>query len=1111
MKKLLLVSLCFLMLSITQVFAQNRTVTGTVKAKDDGLPIPGVTVKIKGTSLGTQTDNAGKYSLVVPNGSTLVFSFIGYTTQQLTPSGAVVNITLSSSSNQLGEVVVTGALGIKKQAREVAYATTRISGANADQTNVINPINGLTGKVAGLVIQQTNDGIDPSIKVNLRGSRSLLGNNNALFVLDGVPVSGSVIAALNPNDIADYNVLNGSGAAALYGSEASNGAIIITTKKGTADGKPVIVYTNSLQLQQVANLPKTQSSYGQYGGEGNYALYGFPPSTDFIDPVTGYGKFVPFENELWGPAFNGQMVTEGYYQPGGSGALLTVPYTAQKTNPVKAFFQTGVTEQNDVNYAQGDSKNSFNFDIQDAHVKGITPEDASDRISTRLGVSRTYGIFRVDLNTNYTRSTISTTGGLDYVGNNNLYANLLQFPSNLNINAPYFKDVNADSNSPGSWGTPSNYFSGYSTNPWWTVQNNRTNIQRDIFSGNMLLTLTPTKWLDAAYRVSDYFGSFNYKNTVAGVTFEPYAVNDGFAQDFGFDPTSFPNGIAPKVTDISGYGDGTTSIVNTAGAIPNFIPGNGTGMARLQGDATLNFHHKFDDFTTSLLVGNTIWEEKMNYSYDSEERLLIPGLYNQLYNEQTPTLYTATGTIRQVDFFGDLNVGYKDWAFLEATLRNDQDSRLAPSVNSFWYPSVKLSVVPTDIFPTMKNSVLDYMKLYVDDSRVGQVSLPPYSINPTFEITSGFPFSGLSGLGTSGTLYPPGLKPEQITEIEGGIDLGLFNDRINVKGDFYNTKSRNQTLSIATSPATGYNNSVINAGEVQNQGVEFSANAIIFQKGANSIGWTVGGNVSYNTNKVISLVDNQKQLTLGAAGSQADIVAVVGKSYPQIFTTDFVRDPQGHEVVDPVLGTGTVSPTLVDEGGATPKVNLGLNTGLSYKFVTLNIVAEYRGGAVIYNGIGPEMTFAGSDYFSSQAGRSIFIVPNSVIETSPGVYVKNTTVPTFNGGLNYWVEPGSPSTVGSTYVTSADFWKIREVSIDFKLDQFINRTGVIKGLTLGLDARNLFTFLPKSEMWGDPELSDASSTVASGNATGSSNSAANSTNYQLPSTRYFGAKLQVTF
>jgi TonB-linked SusC/RagA family outer membrane protein len=1086
------------MLSITQVFAQNRTYTGTVIDKADGTSMPGVTVLVKGTKIGTQTKGNGEFSISAPAGAILEFKFIGYASQTV-PGGTNITVSLVAESNQLSEVVVTGAFGIKKQEREVAYATTRISGASADQTAPINPLNGLTGKVAGLVIQQTDDGIDPSIKVNLRGSRSLLGNNDALFIVDGVPVSGAIVASLNPNEIQDYNVLNGAGAAALYGSEASNGAIVITLKKGTSDGKPVITYSNSLQLQQVADLPKLQSSYGQYGGEGQYTTdFGFPPGYDFLNTVTGNPLQVPFENELWGPAFDGSTVTEGYFHPGvGTNnvlPLLTSTYSPQKTNNVKAFFQTGVTEQNGVSYAQGDQANSFNFTIGDVEQKGILPEDRSERVSARIGATKTYGIFRADISASYARSTISTTGGTDYTGNNNIYDNILQFPDNLNINASYFKDVN----DPNSYGNPNYYFSGYSSNPWWTIENNRTNIERNQFVGNMLLTLTPTKWFDVSYRVSENFGTYHSKNTIAGVTYNPAVSGDGFAADIGLTPVSYPNGIAPQTTDIIGYGDGTGTIVNTGGAIPNFASGNGNGLDRLEGDAQLNFHHTFfNDWKAGLLLGNTIYEEKGNYTYDNDTKLLIPGDYNVLDNAESPTLYTGSGVIREISFLGDFNLAYKNWAFLELTGRNDQDSRLALANDSYFYPSEQLSLVPTDMFPQIKSNVLDYLKVYANNSKVGQVSLPPYSINATYVPESGFPFGGLGGYKTSGTFYPPSLKPESITTVEFGAEFGLFNDRVDIKGDYYDTKSRNQTLSITTSPATGYNNSVINAGEIQDKGEEFSVNAIIFPKTANGIGWTLGGNLSYNANKVISLVDGQGQLDLGGSS-----YAIVGKSFPQILTTDFIRDPQGREVVDPVLGVGTVDPNLKDFGGATPKINLGLNTALSYKFVTLTVVAEYRGGAVVYNNIGAEMEFAGSDYFSSQAGRSIFIIPNSSIQTGPNTYVKNTTVPVFNGGLNYWVESaGGPNAVGSTYISSADFWKIREVSLDFNLNQFINKTHAIKGLSIGFDARNLLTFLPKSEMWGDPELSDA----------GTSNAVGVTTTGQLPSSRYFGAKLNVTF
>lgn len=252
------------MLCITQVYAQNRTVTGTVTAKEDGLPLPGVTVKVKGTSNGTQTNAAGKFTLQgVPANSTLVFTFIGYVSAQI-PVGTsdVVNAALTLANEQLNEVVVTTSLGIKRPKSELGYAVAQITPKELTQTNVVNVAQGLTGKVAGLAIYSLDNGVDPNVSVVLRGNRSILGNNTALIVLDGVPIPSATLGSINANDIADVTILKGAGAAALYGSEASNGALLITTKRGTADSKPTIIYQNSTQFEKVAFYPKIQTQFG---------------------------------------------------------------------------------------------------------------------------------------------------------------------------------------------------------------------------------------------------------------------------------------------------------------------------------------------------------------------------------------------------------------------------------------------------------------------------------------------------------------------------------------------------------------------------------------------------------------------------------------------------------------------------------------------------------------------------------------------------------------------------------------------------------------------------------------------------------------------------------
>ncbi|RYY06375.1 MAG: SusC/RagA family TonB-linked outer membrane protein, partial [Sphingobacteriaceae bacterium] len=287
MKKILHVCVVFLLLFASQVFAQNRTITGTVTAKEDGLPLPGVSIRIQGTNVGTVTGGDGKYSISVAENNILVFTYIGFVQQTITTANKTnINVVLVSDSKQLGEVVVNGALGIKRQAKEIGYSTTTVNAKDLTATNVTNLANGLTGKVAGLQINTVNNGIDPAVRITLRGARSINGNNNALIVLDGVPVPNGTLNSINPNDVENVTVLKGSSASALYGSEASNGALLITTKRGSASNKPRITYTNSFQLNKVSYFPDIQTKFGPYGGE--------TVADGFRDPNTGFPLFTGY-------------------------------------------------------------------------------------------------------------------------------------------------------------------------------------------------------------------------------------------------------------------------------------------------------------------------------------------------------------------------------------------------------------------------------------------------------------------------------------------------------------------------------------------------------------------------------------------------------------------------------------------------------------------------------------------------------------------------------------------------------------------------------------------------------------------------------------------------
>jgi len=1081
MKKLLLVSLCFLVLCVTQVFAQNRTITGTVTAKEDGLPIPGATVKLKGTQAGTQTNTAGKFTLSVPDGATIVVSFVGYTTQQIAVGNqSAINVSLVASAGQLGEVVVTGALGIRHSEKELGYSAAKVTSKELTQTNVINVANGLTAKVAGLAIYTLDNGVDPNITINLRGNRSLVGNNSALIVLDGVPIPGATISSINPNDVADITILKGASSAALYGSQASNGAVLITTKRGSGDGKPIITYGNSFQVEKVAFWPKLQTTYGPYGGEGNY-----------IDPLTGFSQYVPYENQLYGPAYDGSTVQVGAPLDSASGKVITAKYSPFKTNPIKGFFQTGITEQNDISFQQGDAKNSFFISAQNAYRTTVVPGDKNIRNSFSVRGHRTYGIFSADYSVGYTKNDVST-----YVHNNNTLASLygVNLPGSFVTNAgandlyssilqlPAFLDIKKYSDSNSDIGNASNYYDAYAINPYWILQHTRDKYTRDVLLSQLKLKLEPTNWLAVSYQLSNNFGTYNERITKDEVDFTPYGASDYFGASntaSGFKATLKSLGT---VYDYYHYGDG-----------------NNNGYNRIEGDAVIDLHHTFfKDFKTNLIIGNTVFQNYQKTLYNGSNQLLINGLFNTNYIGGLVNANEGEARIRQVAYFGEASISYKGWLTATGTFRNEQDSRLAKAQRSFNYPSVNVAFVPTDAIPALKdNKVISYWKITGSLSRVGNIDINPYNIYNTYNLSGGFPYGSLGGLVAGATNYSPTLKPEITTEKEFGTEIQLFNGRLDVNYTFYDQHVKDQTVAIGTSITTGYTNSLINIGETRSYGHEIQITGDILTQAKNKVGWRLGFNVAKNESKVISLLPGVSQLPLGN-----NQYAVVGQPFPLLKGTDFVRDPQGNVVVSATSGYPSTDNTkLATFGRTTPEYTLGLNSTLSYKFISLAAVAEYRGGDVVYNAIGSTLTFAGSSYLSGSAGRQRFIYPNSVIQTSPGVYTPNTNVSVANGNYGFWQGSAYPSTM-SPFVTSGAFWKLREVDLTFNLNQFINKSKFIKGANFSLTGRNLFIWVPKSNQYTDPEFSNVG---ANSNTRG-----VNDAN-ELPGTRIFGADLKLTF
>jgi len=1011
------------------------TVTGTVTG-NMGDPLPGVSVFIKGTKQGTTTDASGRYSIKVTEAnSILTFAFIGYTSKDVPVSGRTsINVTLAEDSQQLGEVVVT-ALGIKRSAKELGYSTQQVNAKDLTQSRPTNLAAGLSGKVAGLQIIQTNNQIDAGdqVRVVLRGNRSFQGNNQALLVLDGVVVPSSYLNSINPNDVESVNVLKGANAAALYGSEASNGVMIITTKKGTNDALE-ITYTNTTQLNQLSYFPKMQTQFGAGSGQD---IYGFP-------------QYTPIENQNFGDRFDGTVRPIGRTLPDGS--IQMVPYSNLSKEKEK-FFETGIDEQNDLTLSTGNDKGSMYINVQRVNSNGYVPGDYSNRTAARFNGSRTYKNLRVDYNLNYTQKNVDKS-------NAQIFNNIINTPANIPLTN--YKDYTS------GYGSLDNYFNDYGLNPYYYLQQSRGKERRDDLLGNLAISYDATPWLNLTARGGITTYTRNGKNTGQAYNYSDFATASGKA-------IANPQTHAGSENDYSYFN------------------------SRAEGNFLATAKKKFKDISATLIGGVQTIQQSTRLQDAGTNFLVIPDFYNVGYRSGDANVSQSDTKYRRLGAFGDLTLGYKDYLFLHGSGRNDWDSRLAAENRSFFYPSADVSFIFTEAFKALKNnSVLTYGKIRAGSAKVYAVQFDPYSLQSTFDVGSGFPYGSTAAYSVGNVVSEPNLKPEQTLSNEIGIELGFFHNRLSLESSAYweTTKDQEIIQGINISNATGFTNAIINSGSGKNHGFELSLKGTpIESKDGRGVTWNLGMNYSYNNNEATSIYQGLPNLSIGNSN-----YIVQGQSYPQLMGNGFQTDPQGRTIVDASTGFPKLSAVNVGFGQTTPKNILGISTTINYRDFALSGTAEYRSGSVVYSGAGSTMDFSGISYGSATNGRERFVYPNSVIETSPGVYVPNTNITTRTGGIDYWAGSTTRYGVMQNYVTSAAFWKLRELSLGYQVPaKYLQRTKFIKRANFALVGRNLFMFRPKSNMYSDPEF----------NATTDNAQGYNNLN-QTPATRIYGFTASIT-
>ena len=1071
MRKFLML-FALLMLSAVWVMAQTFGVSGSVK-DDSGAPVPFATVTETGTRNATTADANGNFNIKMRGNGTLTFTATGFNGVKAVPVAGVANIILRRNSAELSTVTITG-YGIKRDPKSLGTSIAKIDNKELTQGKVTNIATGLSGKVSGLQIVNANSSVNQDTRITLRGNRSILGNNQALVVIDDIVMSrdqgGTLLAQLNPNDVETISILKGGSASAIYGSDGSNGVIIVTTKKGTK-GKPTISYSNTTEVQEVAYMPKLQNTFGQYGGElsGDGVFY-FPEN-----PVVPY---VSYENQSYGPRYNGQPVIIGapvvvFNKDGTSDTVLAHGTYSAKPNAKLNFFNKGITEQNDLSISGGDDKSRFFISLQDVDIKGTVPKDKNHRDAFRINGSRDFGrltaSYAVDYTVQHSNTTpgsfsvntgpSTTAGGFggSYFQNRAVYWTILNTPANIDLND--YKNWRTD-----PFANPNGYFNAYYGNPWWQIDESRFDSKRNTLIGNLSLT----------YKVADWF---NLTATAAITRFD-------LSQKFTSEAFTFADWAK---ADAYGSGRGTA---DAPAADYDAFEYN----QRLTGNVFANFDKRFKDFSSKLVLGATTFDETQRDFNTSAAQLVIPDFYNISNRVGSPNVYENLSDTRKIGAFADLTIGYRDYLFVHGSFRNDWDSRLDPKLRSYSYPAGDVSFVFTDAIPGLRdNNVLAYGKLSAAIGKTGNVSVGPYSLDNVFNTAANFPYGSTAGFTVSNALNNRLIKPEFTTEKQIALDLGFLKNKITLKAAVYQSNTINQTLPVQVSSTTGFTSALLNSGEMQNQGIEIDLNLTPVNS-KSGFRWDIGSNFSYNKNKVLSLYPGIDNFSLGN-----NTYVVKGAAFPQIKVSDWNRDPQGRIIVNKLTGFPTPNPNLVTYGTSNPPYILGLHTSVSYKGLNLSVLAEGRFGAVIYNSIGNALDFTGVSWYSAQSGRQPLVIPNSSYDDGTGKYVANTDVATKNGNNDFWASTWN--NVGSTYMNSADFWKIREVSLSYTLPKNIfGNNSFIKQLTVAVVGRNLFAFRAKDNVWTDPEFANTT-----GNTIGTTDI------NQLPPTRIFGANVNITF
>jgi len=1081
MRKLTFLLTCLFLIGIGVVNAQSKSVSGKVISAEDGQPVIGASVKVVGTQSGTITGVDGDFTVsLTGSAKSLEISYVGMKTVTVEAKNGMI-VTMSTDSKMIDEVVVT-AMGIKRSEKTLGYSATTVKGDDLANSKTTNVANALAGKVAGVQVQSLNSDPGAATSIVIRGYGSINGANQPLYVVDGVPLQNSTITTsghsialsgisnIPAEDIESMTILKGSAATALYGSRASGGVIIVTTKSGTkGKGKNfTIQYDGGIKLGQVAYLPTMQNEFGQ-GWNGNQTY---------------------IENGSWGPALDGSITN---YGPVWNYEQLTHKYVAQKNN-IYDFLDIGKSYNNavSINGASNDDKLTYYLSYSNNKDDGIMPTDADLYKRNSIAYRTTFqgaDWFKISSNMNFATASTDVVGS--YQGSS-VIDGLYESPRDISLVDK--QDLSS------AFNTPEAYYTPYGvTNPYWAIANNYNHTDSKQIFGKVQVDIMPIKALKLTYRFGFDYYDYDRKIGYPQISLDDAAIdteNDYYPNYYGY---------APSNMNQSGY-----------------VYAEYGRSYEINHDFLANYDNKFGDFSLTAIAGVNMNERGFTGMDGQTTDLSISTGFWQLSNGSTKsTLEESQSKRRMIGLFGDATFGYKDMLFIEGTARNDWSSTLPANKNNYFYPGVTLSWIFTELIP--KNDILSFGKVRLAYGKTGR-DASAYMTNTSYvqgyangyygtDIAQ-FPMNGSNAFVSSSTAGSATLRPEMTTEKEAGLNLQFLKGKIGLDVAYYNKVTNDQIFRLPSDAATGFTSMVTNFGKVQNKGIELLLTTTPVQ--TKNYRWDLNFNFSINKNKVLTmpagLEGGKVSINSFAAGNDAIYMyAEVGKplgeyyTYLPTYVTDKNSQYYGDIIVDK-YGQPVLTEDVEDTGlNMNPDWTGGITSSFTMYGVTLSATLDVRYGGTMFSRTKNLMQFTGNGIVTLYNDRRPFVVPNSVYATTMNgttTYAENTVaLKLADGSYQDYFNDYGYGQGGLAYLVDRSYAKIRNIAISYDLPKKWLKPIYLTGVSLGAYVNNPFMWTAKDNYYVDPEST----------TTGSDLGGQFGELYTNPSTRVYGFNLSIKY